>query len=661
MLSFYHFQPFYTVYPGGYSPRRSSYSSYPSSTLADPGMRYRRALAEYLAVEEECRAFLRAREEARLGARVEEALRRQKWARLLQAEIVRERRELQERELELALAKTLFPAAPSNDHSFRGIVPVVRQTSEQPFIDPLVTPFLHVNAPRADEAGVDKESPQSLRDSSAVQASIGDKVRAMSNSFVHGPDTYDQAQPQNDAKENTSDNQPPRFTSERVEDSVPNLESLLRERLQKIVGDGDEEVQDVARVILRHLAPVTGISPLPESAPLTKVCDHSVPSLSALSLNTYSQENTYSMQPTDGADLYRSDALQGSAAEAAKESFKAHRAEVAERDQCPPSSPSFKSALSPLKVIQDIRSALTKLSSGFTFPPSLEFSDNEPDGLAYTPTNAPLRVYKHALDNLLAQLDAVETDGDEEVRVVRRAAVKEVERAIEDVERRISEAREGAKPGNDVGAATPAEGDLAADKDESVIHADASVNNDNRPEANGHSPSISSKDSLDLVPSSPDVSSLPNSEVVSPHDATLTSSEPKPNEGVFGDQSSSPVLESIPQTATVATPTVTPSGQGVASPVPTSDPQESECEASTDQTTSASLQPSLSATPLESPMTVILGAIAPSSTPVSHILPSPVKPEDMLAAFNHDLLSLSQGPESEDDSISVDADDERVD
>lgn len=415
-------------------------------------------------------------------------------------------------------------------------------------------------------------------------------------------------------------------------------------------------MQDVARdILLRHLAPVTGVSAPPASAApsTTRVCHHSVPSLSALSLKTYSQENTYSMHPTDGADLYRSDALQGSAAEAAKESFKAHRAGVAEGDQCPASAPPFESDLSPLKVIQDVRSALTKLSSGFAFPPSLDFSDDEPDGLAYTPTNAPVRVYEHALDNLLVQLDAVETDGDEEVRVVRRAAVKEVEKAIEDVERRISEARKGAKPGSDV---TPAQGDLAEDKDEQVIYADASVDDDNRPEANGHSPSIS-KDSLDLVPSTPHVSSLPNSEVVLlPLDATLTNSEPKPEDGVLGDQSSSPGLESIPQTAAVATATVTPPGQ---SPVPTGDPQESKYEASTDQTKSACLEPPLSATPLETPTTVILGAIAPSSTPVSYILPSPVNPEDMLAAFDHDLLSLSQGPESEGDPISVDADDER--
>ena len=146
-------------------------------------MRYRHALAEYLFAEEEYKALLRAREEARLRARVEEGLRRQKMARLLQAEIVRSRREAEVRDLELALAKTLSRAAASKGHrSFRGVAPAIHQISNRHLIDPLVTPHLHDNASRA---GVEKESPELLRDASAVQASVGDKVCTMSTSCVH--------------------------------------------------------------------------------------------------------------------------------------------------------------------------------------------------------------------------------------------------------------------------------------------------------------------------------------------------------------------------------------------------------------------------------------------------------------------------------------------
>jgi len=156
---------------------------------------------------------------------------------------------------------------------------------------------------------------------------------------------------------------------------------------------------------------------------------------------TFFKLNTYSTQPDEGAHLSRSHALKGVAAEAAKASFKAHRAEVAEPSQ---PSPTPRTVPSSLSIIEDIRSALTKLSDGFSLPHSLDFSDDELNGLAYTPANAPVRVYEYALNKLLEQLDAVESDGDEEVRVARRAAVKEVEKAIEDVEKRIKEARESA-------------------------------------------------------------------------------------------------------------------------------------------------------------------------------------------------------------------------
>ncbi|KAI9430873.1 hypothetical protein H4582DRAFT_2205378 [Lactarius indigo] len=72
-----------------------------------------------------------------------------------------------------------------------------------------------------------------------------------------------------------------------------------------------------------------------------------------------------------------------------------------------------KTIISPLETIQDIRATLSKFSADFSIPPSLDFSDDEDDGLAYTPTNAPIRAYEHALEGLLAQLDAVESDGDE--------------------------------------------------------------------------------------------------------------------------------------------------------------------------------------------------------------------------------------------------------
>ena len=272
-------------------------------------------------------------------------------------------------------------------------------------------------------------------------------------------------------------------------------------------------------------------------------------------------------------------------------------------------------------------------------------------------------MYEHALDGLLAQLDAVESDGDEEVRVERRAAVKEVEKAIEDVARRVTEAREGAKQGSGVDAAISHEGGQV------VVLAE--------PSADGPF-SLTSEDHVDPGFSSPgrqvESASAQNTEVVLPHDMSPAVSEPIPDEDVvrvLRDQSSSPTLEPIPQAVSVATPAVTPTDKGVISSVRSGNSLASTQRASadqepTDQPPSAPLESSASATPLElheEVSTAILGAIAPSSTPVSPTLTSPDITEDLLASFRHEPVSLSWGHEGEDDLesdlSSADADDER--
>jgi hypothetical protein len=371
---------------------------------------------------------------------------------------------------------------------------------------------------------------------------------------------------------------------------------------------------------------------------------------------TVSKVNASSTQPSEGAHLARSHALKGVAAEAAKASFKAHRAEVAERDEVSPTSPTSRTAPSSLSVIRDIRSALAKLSTGFSLPPSLDFSDDEPDGLAYTPTNAPVRVYEHALDELLAQLDAVETDGDEEVRGVRRAAVKEVEKAIEDVEKRIREARESAKPGSNPRMAISGEAELTEGENvHGAIDAKLSVDDD-KPE--GYEPSSNPADRLDFGSSSREVVALPNREVELPHVTIPTHLESVP---VDGEQLSTPGLGPAPPVVPVATAFLGPTDQLDVS-VSTEDASEPKHdvfveEVITDESTSMSSERAPSITPAESPLEVslpVFGAIAPSSTPVRPVSPS-IIPEDLSASLSRDRLSVSP----REDDISVDdADDE---
>jgi hypothetical protein len=92
--------------------------------------------------------------------------------------------------------------------------------------------------------------------------------------------------------------------------------------------------------------------------------------------------------------------------------------------------------VSPLTSIRAIRTQFSALESAFKFPPILDFDHSE---LAVTSNNASVRAYEHALNGLLGRLDAIESDGNEEVRDVRRGVVREVERALKEVERKVKE------------------------------------------------------------------------------------------------------------------------------------------------------------------------------------------------------------------------------
>ncbi|KAH9003665.1 hypothetical protein EDB86DRAFT_2264754 [Lactarius hatsudake] len=92
--------------------------------------------------------------------------------------------------------------------------------------------------------------------------------------------------------------------------------------------------------------------------------------------------------------------------------------------------------VSPLTVIRAVRNQFSHLQSTFKFPTVLDFDQSM---LSISPINAPLRTYQNTLNDLLEQLDAIDSDGDEEVRNVRREVVREVEKALEDLERRITE------------------------------------------------------------------------------------------------------------------------------------------------------------------------------------------------------------------------------
>ncbi|KAI0633062.1 hypothetical protein C8Q77DRAFT_1158492 [Trametes polyzona] len=142
------------------------------------------------------------------------------------------------------------------------------------------------------------------------------------------------------------------------------------------------------------------------------------------------------VESVDGAHLHRTPALPPAVAEKLLKFYHARRARKLSMDQ-----------------IAAVEDALRKLESTFEFPAHLDFvnpvpsdvdaeTSDEPGPLAYTANNTPVHAYEHALNGLLTQLDAVESNGDLAVRGRRKEVVREVERALEAVERRVEESRE---------------------------------------------------------------------------------------------------------------------------------------------------------------------------------------------------------------------------
>ncbi|KAJ9120577.1 hypothetical protein QFC22_002506 [Naganishia vaughanmartiniae] len=116
-----------------------------------------------------------------------------------------------------------------------------------------------------------------------------------------------------------------------------------------------------------------------------------------------------------------------------------------------------------LEKLEALKAKLAKLESGFTFPEHIDFQDPDSglttpsldpvdgashDGdervvpvppLAFTHNNAPYHRHAQALLALLVAADAISSDGDPEVRKVRKEFVKEVEEQLAEMERQRSD------------------------------------------------------------------------------------------------------------------------------------------------------------------------------------------------------------------------------
>ncbi|KAG6885522.1 hypothetical protein C0993_000518 [Termitomyces sp. T159_Od127] len=121
------------------------------------------------------------------------------------------------------------------------------------------------------------------------------------------------------------------------------------------------------------------------------------------------------------------------------------------------SAPSFvptsKNVVDSFNEVRSIEAAFHTLQADFAFPATLDFvsshlipgnsatSDSESSSLtshlAYTSRNYPVRFYEQALGALLAQLDSIDSFGNDDLRATRKEVVNRVEKALEELEKEV--------------------------------------------------------------------------------------------------------------------------------------------------------------------------------------------------------------------------------
>ncbi|KIJ21556.1 hypothetical protein PAXINDRAFT_165022 [Paxillus involutus ATCC 200175] len=204
----------------------------------------------------------------------------------------------------------------------------------------------------------------------------------------------------------------------------PEEDVTLKDRLEsRLMNEYQSDIRDALQSILDSLSPIqsvpapepaSGHAPGPAGIQVIPVSEH-VPEPTK-DTKGKSKQVTFDL-PTATATATATDSDTDSEAEA----------------EADPSS-----IQSSLSVIDEIDASLRTLKSEFEFPEELDFTPSA-DGselkLAYSSRNAPLRFYDHALSQLLSRLDAIPSYGSRKVRDARKIAVRNVENALEEVDR----------------------------------------------------------------------------------------------------------------------------------------------------------------------------------------------------------------------------------
>ncbi|KAJ3491918.1 hypothetical protein NLI96_g380 [Meripilus lineatus] len=234
---------------------------------------------------------------------------------------------------------------------------------------------------------------------------------------------------------------------------IPNTSaatSSLLEELSRKVSEKDIRVQRaIGDLLLEDLYPeaiyANASNSKPSVAPSTSPQNKVNPKqgrFNATPENAFAQAaaTTGGSNRSEGADLRRTHPLPPVVAQRLLKLFRSRRA----RDLS-------------LGTIKDIEEELHSIQSSFTFPHHIDFPETELNAqrstssssdselkLAYTPNNKSIHAYEHALNDLLMKLDAIDSQGLEDVRGRRKEVVGEIERALNEVVRKVEDSRERA-------------------------------------------------------------------------------------------------------------------------------------------------------------------------------------------------------------------------
>ncbi|KZT00267.1 uncharacterized protein LAESUDRAFT_753269 [Laetiporus sulphureus 93-53] len=252
---------------------------------------------------------------------------------------------------------------------------------------------------------------------------------------------------------------------------------------------------------------------------------------------------------------------------------------------------SYRSRKSSLGAIKDIEETLRTLEATFVFPTRLDFAAE--NGLMYTANNSALHAYEHELNGLLARLDAVDSRGDTEVRGRRKEVVLQVERALEEIERRVEQSRE--REGEDEDAAPSQTEEPAASEPESKPGEETSeVTPEVLPVVLGEAVALVSVTEESVqVAAATTTQEVPSAPEIIPEEETCSQAETRPevSSTVLDDYVASPSITEVPAEPTATVIILDPPAEGVTPP------------ASTDSQRATEATDVLATTPVLSPST----------------------------------------------------------